>query len=135
MKLWAIGLSAALLAGCSMKEDMTAIDAAVTQFHYRLDAGTATTILQASAPEMKAAPSAGMLIPILEAVHRKLGRVVGTQRRGFNDVSATGGHFCTATYHTRFERGEGDESFNFKLVDGRPMLAGYNVTSPALILN
>lgn len=131
----ALVLATAALAGCSMKEDMTATDAAVARFHQQLDAGRLDDIVQTSAPEMKASANAAMFGPILAAVHRKLGRTAGTRRLGFNDQQNTAGHFVAVTFHTKFERGEGNESFTFKLDDGHPTLAGYNVNAPALILN
>ena len=132
--IWRLILVTAALAGCSMKEDIASTDAAVARFHQQLDAGKLDAIVQGTGPDMKAAPSAAMFGPILAAVHRKLGKVIATQRLGFNDQETTSGHFTTVVWHTRFEHGEGDERFTFRIADGRASLAGYNINSPALIL-
>lgn len=124
-------IAAALaLGGCSMGQDLTAGGKAVDDFHRQLDAGETAAIEAAAGPEIKA--MAGGFAAVLDQVHRRLGKVNSSTRTGFNDSIDNGDHRLELTYDTKFERGDGDEEFVFRMIDGQPVLAGYHVKSDAL---
>jgi hypothetical protein len=75
---------------------------------------------------------AGGFAAILDQIHRRLGNVKSSTRMGFNDSVDNGDHRLELTYDTKFERGEGAEEFVFRIIDGKPLLAGYHVKSDAL---
>lgn len=131
MKRYALSMLAAVaLAGCSMGQDLASGGAAVDAFHRQMDAGQFAAIDAAAGAEIKASP--GGLAPILEQVHARLGKVKSTARTGFNDAVNNGDHRLELSYKTVFERGEGDEEFIFRMIEGKPVLIGYHVKSDAL---
>lgn len=127
----ALVIAAALaLGGCSMGQGLATGGKAVDDFHRQLDAGQSAAIEAATGPEIKA--MAGGFAVVLDQVHRRLGKVKSSTRTGFNDSIDNGDHRLELTYDTKFERGDGDEEFVFRMIDGKPVLAGYHVNSDAL---
>lgn len=131
MKRYVLSMIAALaLAGCSMGQDIASGGAAVDAFHKQYDAAQFAAIDAGAGAEIKAAP--GGLAPILEQIHARLGNVKSTTRTGFNDAVNNGDHRLELHYSTKFEKGDGDEEFVFRLIDGKPVLIGYHIKSDAL---
>jgi len=123
-------IMALALAGCSMGQDLSSGGTAVDDFHRKLDSGQSAAIESAAGPEIKA--MAGGFAAVLDQIHRRLGNVKSSTRTGFNDRVDNGDHRLELTYDTKFERGEGDEEFVFRIIDGKPVLAGYHIKSDAL---
>jgi hypothetical protein len=130
--LMVLGLA---LAACSPSKDLPAADHAVAQFHQQLDAGQFQAIYDQSDSAMKAAAPAPKLIALLDAVHRKLGTVKSSARQGWNDTVNMQGHFLTTGYKTSFVKGDGVETFVFRVSGKQAALVGYNINSDALIVN
>jgi hypothetical protein len=126
--------AAALLGGCSMKEDMAAGDRAIAGFHQAVDAGQFQKVWTESAPDMKGATSQERLTALLDAVHRKLGRFKSGSKTGFNDNVSGAGHTLAINYQAQYEKGAAGEQFVFRIDGGRALLAGYHINSDALIL-
>lgn len=108
--------------------------AAVADFHQALDQGHFEEIYAATDPDFKKASGAKDFVPILAAIHRKLGTVqsstlAGSQTRTFNTQTSV-----ALNYQTKFAEGDGLESFTFRINLGRATLVGYNISSVALIL-
>ena len=125
--------AAALLSGCSFGHDMTATDAAVVAFHQRLDAGQYDAILRDADPELSG--TSAEMTQLLAAVHDRLGPVGSFDRTNFNETLNGQGHLVGVDYHAMFRGGPADENFTFRIHDGRPVLAGYHISSNALITN
>lgn len=119
-----------LLTGCSMGKDLSSGGAAVDDFHRQLDSGQTAAIEAAAGAEIKAMGSG--LAQLLDQIHARLGNVKSASRTGFNDSIDNGDHRLQLTYATKFERGEGDEEFVFRMNGGKPVLIGYHVKSDAL---
>ena len=135
MKAGSAVLAALLLAGCSFGKDIAAADAGVSAFHASLNAGDVDRIASTADPELGASPSRVEFGKLLEAVHRKLGIFVSGNRTGFNDRADLQGHFITVVYASTYQRGAAQETFVFRVSDGRAKVAGYNINSAALITN
>lgn len=73
---------------------------------------------------------------IFETLRAKLGKVRERARQTVHDEQKTGGetpiHRLVIRYETKFERGEGMETFTLLERDGRWLLAGYMVNSDSL---
>jgi len=126
-------LLAATLAvtGCSMGQDMSVTDAAVADFHAKLNGGQFKAITDASGPEIK--NDAAGFTGLVEAIHRKLGTFKSATRQGFNDNINNGDHLFTAAYASVYSSGPATENFVYRLNSGKPVLIGYHVQSAALL--
>jgi hypothetical protein len=74
-------------------------------------------------------------VALLQAVHRKLGKVQTARRNNFQVGVSTGqGTIVTLVYNTTFVQGSGTEQFLWHMRDNQPVLLGYHISSNALIL-
>lgn len=120
-------------AGCGAKQDIRNADRAVTEFHAQLNAGNFDQIYTQSDTAMKTASSQEKFVALLEAIHRKLGEVKSADRQSFFMNSGTSGKSLRLTYATHYDADNATEEFVFH-VDGNDMrLAGYHISSEALI--
>ena len=126
---------AVVLAACSMGRDVPAATAAIDRFHAALNAGRFAPTWEGAAPELKSASAEPAFLRLLDAVHRKLGAFKSGKASGFNENVSPEGTFVTIGYASAYERGQAIEQFVYRMNDGKPTLAGYHVTSDALILN
>jgi len=124
-----------MVAGCGVKEGFEAATAEVARFHAALDAGKSQQIWSEGDAQLRQSTSRDQFVKLLDAVHRKLGKVTSSKQVGWNANATTGGTFLTVTMETAFERGSGTEEFVFKKADQRVALAGYQITSQEMMLN
>lgn len=123
------------LAGCSPTQDIATAKAGITAFHKKMDAEDYDGIYQATDPIFKtASPQAGFK-PVLLAIHRKLGKFQSGAVAGWNDNITPTGHFISLNYSAKYERGDATENFVYRVDGQQTRLAGYHVTSNALIVN
>ena len=108
----------------------------VASFHGMLDAEQYTDIYSGTDDIFKNATSETQFTEVLQAVHRKLGVVVSTAQTSIYSREQAGtnaGSYLSLTYKTEFAQGSATESFNWRVVDGKVHLAGYNIQSSLLI--
>ena len=120
-------------AGFAAKGDA---ETGVASFHGMLDAEQYTDIYSGTDDIFKNATSETQFTEILQAVHRKLGAVVSTAQTSIYSREQAGtnaGSYLSLTYKTEFAQGSATESFNWRVVDGKVHLAGYNIQSSLLI--
>lgn len=128
--------AAAMLAGCGVKESFKDAEVEVGKFHQALDAGDLRVIWKQADPALRQGAQRAALEKVLDAVHRKLGKVKQTKQVGWNANATTEGTFVTLTYQTTFERGSGAEQFVYRKGDGGKIaLTGYNIESQDMMLN
>lgn len=128
--------AAAMLVGCGVKESFKDAEVEVGKFHQALDAGDLRAIWKQADPALRQGAQRTELEKVLDAVHRKLGKVKQTKQVGWNANATTGGTFVTLTYQTTFERGPGGEQFVYRKGDGGKIaLTGYNIESQDMMLN
>jgi hypothetical protein len=131
-----ISLFATLLTTlCACSVDTSMADQVVPIFHSELDAGHFAAIYDASADDLKRLGSEKDFVALLEAVHRKLGASKSSEKQSWNVNYHTSGTFVTLTYKTTYERGEAMEQFVFHIQGKSALLAGYHISSNALVLN
>lgn len=134
-RLWIFAAAlGAVLSACSVPQDTVQAEAAVQKFHALLDAGQSTAIYAATGDEFKQASAQQEFVPLLDAVHRKLGQSATAVRNGWRVNYGTSGRFITLDYRTAYAQGEANEQFVFRLVPGGALLVGYHINSNALIL-
>jgi hypothetical protein len=123
------------LSGCSMHSDVAVADRAVPQFHRLLDGGQFADIYANAAPELTGAIAEPGFVALLGAVHRKLGSSVSAEKVNWAVNYHSSGTFVTLVYKTVYAGGEASEQFVFRLHGEQAALAGYHISSNALILN
>ena len=126
---------AGALAGCSVGHDLPAVNAAVGVFHQELNAQDFDKIYSDAGPDFKNASSQADFTQLLSAIHRKLGNYVSGAAGGWNDNVNTSGHFVTVGFSARYEQGAAEENFVYRIDNGNALLAGYHISSNALIIN
>jgi hypothetical protein len=124
-----------MLGACTgMKEGKNAADVGVKEFHDRYSERRFDDILKGADTALQNSGDASQLVPLLEAVHRKLGAVRESKQQNVNVFSGTSGTRVTVTYATTFEHGTGQEMFVWTIKDKRAALLRYNISSQELIL-
>ena len=122
----------------STLEDPTNVQNAakgVEQFHSQLDSEQYQAIYAAADEGFQKVTSEPDFSALLQAVHKKLGKVQTSKRSNFQVGISTGqGSTVTLVYDTTFEQGSGSEQFIWHMRDNQPMLLGYHIASNALIL-
>jgi Protein of unknown function (DUF4019) len=123
-----------LLCGCSMSSDSKLAEQAVPEFHRMLDAAQFDAIYNASAGDLKRVTTRSDFVDLLEAVHRRLGVAASSDQQTWTVNYNTSGTYVTLTYHTKYAEGDATEQFVYHLESGQALLAGYHISSNALIL-
>ena len=127
-------ICAALLGvGCGARKDLASTDLAVAKFHTQLDAASFAQIYSDSSEAMKNASPKEKFVAFLDAVHRKLGAVKSTSRKGFFINWGTSGKTVKATYSTQFDQDNAEEQFVFQVRGDDVQLVGYHINSDALV--
>lgn len=133
--IWAALFAILMLAGCSATADISGAEKGIVKFHRQLDAGEFDAIYDDASKDMKRATHPKQFVPVLEAVHRKLGKFKKGKVVGWNVNYTTGGNLVSLGYEAEYERGEAMENFVFRMDGKTALLAGYHINSTALIIN
>jgi hypothetical protein len=124
-----------VLAGCSVTKDIPAAESEISKFHQELNAASFDAIYTAAGAEFKASQDQSATNQFLSAVHRKLGAFRSGKSTGWKDNATTTGHFVTIDYSAKYDRGDAEESFVFRMDGEKAILTGYHINSTALIVN
>jgi hypothetical protein len=124
-----------LAAGCSSGQDLAAAQAEIARFRELMAAQQFGQIYSEASDELKKTTAEQGMARPLAAVDRKLGAVKGAEKDGWNVNYTPSGTSVTLKFNTQFERGTGVETFVYRIAGGKALLAGYNITSNALITN
>ncbi|HXD32817.1 MAG TPA: DUF4019 domain-containing protein [Pyrinomonadaceae bacterium] len=127
------------LAGCALKASRQGVppevEAVVTTVGDDANDGRYEKIHNEAAPEWRDAATLDKTVSVFNTVKEKLGKVKSRQLHAATEESRTGqplGHSFVLTYDTKFERGEGMETFTIVERNGQWLLAKYFVNSMAL---
>ena len=121
--------------GCSgFFKSKEAAENGVAQFHSAYNDGQFGTIYTNSAALFKNASTEKDFLDLLGAVKRKLGTVVSTQNTNFRVQSYNLTTTVTLQQNTVFQQGTATELFSFQMSGTNAILAGYHISSTALIL-
>lgn len=121
------------LESCNPIKDTRLADAAVAEFHKKLDRGAFGEIYSGTNEEFKAATKEQDFVSLLEAVHRKLGSIQSSERFTWRINSFNLKTNITLVYKTKFQNGEATETFVWRAEKDGVKLLGYNISSLALI--
>ena len=102
-------------------------------FHKQLNAGDLNTIWNAADDAFKENSSREQHEKFMNAVHRKLGKVMKTSTVNWSVKSHNLKTMVVLVQQTQFERGTGTEEFTFIAKGKGVKLLGYNVNSMDLI--
>jgi hypothetical protein len=129
-------VAVAMLPACGLKQSFADADTAVERFHAALDQGQWQAIWNTTAPQFRQQTRQADFERILQAVHRKLGKVKQSKQVGWNANAGTSQSSVTVTMATDFERGSGTEQFIYvKAADQSLELAGYDIQSKEMMLD
>lgn len=124
-----------LLSSCgAATKDVGLAKQSVDQFHSQLDSEQYSAIYTAADDKFRSATSEADLTKLLQAVHRKLGKVHDSNLKGEN-ISWYAGQGTTVrlVYSTNFASGSGTEEFVWHIAGDHPALYHYNINSTDLI--
>lgn len=123
----------ALASGCSSAEDVELARAEIPRFRQQLAARQFEHIYAAAGDDLKNGTTQADWVALLAAVDRKLGAVRNSHEAGWNVSVQTSGRLVSLGAQTQFERGNGVETFVYRVSNGKAVLAGYHINSNALI--
>ena len=126
----------ALLVACTSIAQKGAAEAAVNQFHDRLDAASYDQIYDGSDDRFKATATREQFAKVLTAIHDKLGKVTASKQTNFSAQDRAGtdvGSYVQLVYDTQFASGRGTETFTWRVDGGQVRLYSYNINSADLI--
>jgi hypothetical protein len=72
-------------------------------------------------------------LDFISAVHRKLGKVQNASQGGYFVNFSTSGTQVRLNYRTKFEGGDAQEEFIWKIKGNQAVLVGYHINSNALV--
>jgi hypothetical protein len=122
-----------LLPSCSGGEDLGAANREIGRFHAELNAGQFDRIFAESAPEWKQASPRADTIKLFTAIHNKMGAYVSGNQNSWRVNYGTGGTIILVLYDSKFQKGDGQETFTYRRSGDDVQLVGYNLNSPTLI--
>jgi hypothetical protein len=126
-------LVAFAVSGCDMLSDKSDAEAAVNDFHQKLDGGDFEAIYNNADAGLKSASSEKDFLALLAAVHKKLGNVQNSSETNFSMNSVNLSTQIVLVYNTKFGGGDATETFTWHVSGGKPLLLGYNINSLAMM--
>jgi len=132
MRILAALLVGLALCGCSAQKNLQVAQRASDEFHLQFAKGNYGGIYDASGSEFKSSSSRDQIITFLQMVNSKLGACGEPESQSSNVNYLTSGTFATMIYKRKCANGLLEENFSWRLEDGKAVLRGYHVNSPAL---
>lgn len=123
-----------LLCACSAVRGTENAERGVARFRASYERAEFGQIYSAAHPDLKQATSQRDFLQLMEAIHRKMGKVKGAARTNANVNVNPSGTRVTLVYDTQFEQGAGVEQFVWRMQGDSARLESYNINSPVLIL-
>ncbi|RYY23508.1 MAG: DUF4019 domain-containing protein [Sphingomonadales bacterium] len=114
------------LSGCSAGEHTDAAKTEVTKFRQQVDAGQFAEIYKASGTDIRNAMPEAQFVEMIGGFHQAIGKFTSAPDPGWNYNTDDAGQRVTLDYDSTFERGKAHETFVYKIIDGKAVLAGYN---------
>lgn len=127
-------LAALVLSGCGAGDDLRIAGKGVTRIHAQMDREQYADIYAQADDSFRSATNQKDFLASVGAIHRKLGKVQDTSQSRYFLNFTTSGPQVRLNYHTKFEEGDGQEEFVWKIKDNNAVLVGYHINSTALII-
>ena len=120
---------------CVNSADMNTGKAGVAHFHDELNAGLSDEIYRDAGQEYRGATTEEFNRKFVEAVRTKMGRVQRYEVTTWRVNYSTNGKFLALECKTQFTNGGAEESFQWRIDGKRPVLMGWHINSPLLVVN
>jgi hypothetical protein len=122
-----VATTALCLAGCSVGQDKSVAEQAVTEFHNLLDGARYHDVWETTSPDFRRENSEAALTGLISQVHDRLGDFQDARETGWRVSLAPGGRQVTLNYVSRYARGSANEDFIYQLRPEGPRLLSYSV--------
>lgn len=123
---------ALMLAACNPAAQTDAAAKKIEAFHASYNAGDIDAMYASGNDAFHKSATRDQLAGLVEIVAGKLGKVVSAEQTGFNTASENGVNTTSITMKTKFERGEGEETFVFQGDGDKMELLNWNLKSEQL---
>ncbi|MEK0449224.1 MAG: hypothetical protein RL088_1492 [Verrucomicrobiota bacterium] len=124
-----------ILSACGLTKGKEIATKSVETFRQQFSESKFAEIYSAATPAFKASVNEANFTKFIQAVQRKLGAYKSSTQRGWKVNSINGTTSVVLNYDSVFEQGSAVETFTFIISGDSAVLQGYNVNSPALIIN
>ncbi|SRR5258708_28029856 len=122
------------LASCKEANNRELAEQGVTQFHSQLNSEQYLAICAGAEEKFRKAANEIEFVALLQAVHRKLGKVQQSKLQSSQVGWFAGeGTVVTLFYNTQFVDGKAGEKFIWHVRDNHAILDGYYINSSVLI--
>lgn len=135
MRMFGIAAVAAMVAlsACSAEDDTKAAREAVAGFRQQIASQQYAAIYQGASTDLKATVTEAQFVEQLGKFNSALGNFKAAAESG-TTVDTNG--LVTLNFDSTFDNAKAKEDFVYKMTDGKPLLAGYNIktteaTAPA----
>jgi hypothetical protein len=125
----------ALSSGCSFKDSLKTANQSVVNFHTDFNAQRFDDILANASQEFQRAGTAEQSRRFFSTVRRKLGEAGQWSVASWRVNVTPSGSIVNIRCKTKFARGDGDESFVWRIVGKDASLINYHIDSQALVLD
>ena len=124
-----------IVSGCGgMDESKKNAMVAVDDFHASYDAGDYERIYEAAADEYKQVTSLENHKRLMTTVEKRLGTFSGKTLQNWNVNYGTNGNIVNLVYQSKYSEAAATEVFMVKETESGPKIVGYNISSPALMV-
>lgn len=124
-----------ILSACGLTKGKEIATKSVETFRQQFSESKFAEIYSAATPAFKASVNEANFTKFIQAVQRKLGAYKSSTQSGWKVNSINGTTSVVLNYDSVFEQGSAVETFTFIISGDSAVLQGYNVNSPALIIN
>ena len=108
---------------------------ATGHFHQQFNQGDYAGIYAQAGEQFQNSGPEDEMAKLFGKIHEKLGNFVNTDGpKSYFVTASTNGIFITLTYASKFEEGEGEELFIWRVGTKEPQLVKYNINSKELVL-
>jgi len=125
-----VGIALVWRAGRSTYHNYQLASSAVDQFHMQLNAGDYNTIYDEATDDFRRSGSREDITRFFTSIHEQMGSAGNKNAAGFHVNWRNGRVWVDQVFNTRFEKGQGQESFVWEIQQERPLLYHYRLDSP-----
>jgi len=129
-----IFISVLLTGGCGSGDDLRIAREGAAHVHAQMDNEQFADIYSQADDAFRAATKQQDFLDFISAVHRKLGKVQNASPGGYFVNFSTSGTQVRLNYSTKFEQGDAQEEFIWKIKGKQAALVGYHINSNALVI-
>ena len=119
--------------GCSTGDQTVIAEAAVAEFHRRLNADGFEAIYDSASTDFRKSAPREHVVRFLAGLKSNLGPAKSAKRLTWNVNFHTSGTFVAISYETRFGKGRGIEHFLYRMEDSGASLVSYRIESVEVI--